>query len=158
MEVRGLSWLIGYDHLAGHRYKVVLDTNVVIAAARSRAGASAELLRQLVSDAYDIAVSAPLVFEYEEVLVRECVPAFMSLDDVDQLIRFVCHVGEKHQPSGGLRPAIVDADDEFLIELAVAARIDYLVTHNSSHFSEARKLGVNVITPGGFLKSLRANI
>src|SRR5438552_18572751 len=102
--------------------KVVLDTNVIVAALRSSRGASAELLLQRVGGAYLIAVSAALAFDYEEVMVKDLVPGFLSREDADQLIRFFCDVGDKHAPAP-LRPVLQDPDDDFLLELAVAARV-----------------------------------
>ena len=104
-----------------------------------------------------IAISASLVFEYEEVLVRETVPRLLTLGDVDQLIRFVCDIGEKYDPGVSLRPALRDADDDFLLELAVAARVEYVVTHNVRDFAGAAAHGVKAITPGQFLRVLKGN-
>ena len=57
--------------------RVILDTNVLVVAIRSRRGASAELLELLAGGEYAIALSAPLALEYEEVLVRDLVPTFV---------------------------------------------------------------------------------
>ncbi len=135
--------------------RVILDTNVVVAAIRSRHGASAALLRLLSGGEFSIAISAPLVFEYEEVLVRELVPAFVSLEGVDQLIRLVCMVGEKHEPERKFRPALPDPDDDFIVELAAAAGIEYIVTHNVQDFRNSGLSGINAITPSRFLHLLK---
>ena len=49
---------------------VVLDTNVLEAAFRSRRGASFAVLSLVGTGCFEIAVSVPLVLEYEEVLLR----------------------------------------------------------------------------------------
>ena len=130
--------------------RVILDTNVIVAAVRSRSGASAKLLEVLPSGAYSIALSAPLVLEYEEVMLRELVPAFASLSDVDTVVRFLCEVCEKYNPGRGVGP--IDPDDDFIVELAVEARVDYVVTHNTRHMAAP---GINAITPGRFLELLQ---
>lgn len=129
--------------------RVILDTNVVVAAVRSRSGASAKLLELLPSGAYSIALSAPLVLEYEEVMVRELVPAFASLVDVDMVIRFLCEVCEKYNPGRRIAPSTIDPDDDFILELAVEARVDYIVTHNTRHIAGP---GIQGVTPGRFLE------
>ena len=47
--------------------RIVLDTNVLIAGLRSRRGAAFRLLTFTGSGHFDIAVSVPLVLEYEAV-------------------------------------------------------------------------------------------
>ena len=67
--------------------QVVIDTNVLVAAARSRAGASFELLRLF--DAGDVRwqwnISTALLLEYESVLKREQHRQGHSLAVVDKL-------------------------------------------------------------------------
>ena len=48
----------------------VLDTNVLVAAVRSPAGASAELLRRVLTRQVPMLCSVPLFIEYEDVLMR----------------------------------------------------------------------------------------
>ena len=134
---------------------VVLDTNVVAAAIRSRSGASFELLRRLVLGEFGIAISAAMVFEYEEVIVRDLVPAFMSLAETDELIRFLCEIGQKFDPRSALRPTLPDADDDFVLELAVAANVRYVATHNVADFARAAAFGIEAIRPADLLKLLR---
>jgi predicted nucleic acid-binding protein len=50
--------------------RVVLDSNVLVAGLRSRNGASYQLLRWLRAEKFEIALSVPLAFEYEAVLVE----------------------------------------------------------------------------------------
>jgi len=50
--------------------KIVIDTNVLVAALRSRSGRSFELLMQLDQGRYQPVVTVPLVMEYEDVLLR----------------------------------------------------------------------------------------
>jgi len=50
--------------------KVVLDTCVLVAAARSRRGASHALLSRLPDARFQPVVSVPLFFEYRAVLLR----------------------------------------------------------------------------------------
>ena len=50
--------------------KIVIDTNVLVAALRSRRDASFKLVSVLPSDEFSIAISVPLVLEYEDALKR----------------------------------------------------------------------------------------
>lgn len=50
--------------------RVVLDTSVLVAAARSRRGASSALLLRLLDGTFVPAISVPLFVEYEATLLR----------------------------------------------------------------------------------------
>lgn len=52
---------------------------------------------------------------------------------------------------------LVDSDDDIVLELAVAAQVDYLVTHNVQDFLPcSSEFGLRVATPGEFLRVFRA--
>lgn len=66
--------------------RVVIDTNVLIAAFRSKRGAANHLLMTLEDKRFEIAVSPSLIFEYEDVLKRPEMSEFISHKDVDDAI------------------------------------------------------------------------
>ena len=68
--------------------KVVLDTDVVLAAVLSERGASRQLLLRIVDGLLPAAISVPLILEYEAVLKRpeHRRASGMSLDDVDIIL------------------------------------------------------------------------
>jgi predicted nucleic acid-binding protein len=48
-----------------------------------------------------------------------------------------------------------DPDDDLFLELAVAARCAYIVTHNIRDFRGAKKWGVAAVTPSDFLRKIK---
>jgi len=62
-----------------------MDTNVLVAAFRSRHGASFEIFRRLRLGEWTTVVSNHLLFEYEEILKREAPELGLSLEEVDEL-------------------------------------------------------------------------
>ena len=64
-------------------YQIVVDTNVWIAALRSKRGASHTLLSLIDSGKYAANISVPLVLEYEEAPGRSMVAAGLTAQDVD---------------------------------------------------------------------------
>jgi predicted nucleic acid-binding protein len=50
------------------------------------------------------------------------------------------------------RPALPDPDDDLLLELAVAAGCQYIVTHNVADFRGTERWGVAAVSPSQFLK------
>ena len=134
---------------------VVLDTNVLVSAIRSRRGASFELLSRLGGGEFDIAVSVSLVLEYESVLLRHVPSSPMSEQDVHALVDYMCDVATWQEIFFLWRPYLRDSNDDLILELAVAAGCDAVVTHNVRDFDGAERFGVKVMTPAVFLQKLR---
>lgn len=130
---------------------IVIDTNVVIAALRSKRGASSKLLSLIGTQKYEIHDSVPLVLEYEDVIQRQREEVGLSQSDVSALIDSLCALAHHHEIFFLWRPTLSDANDELILELAVSARCDYIVTHNLTDFKGVDKFGIKVVTPGMFL-------
>jgi predicted nucleic acid-binding protein len=129
-----------------------LDTNVVVAGLRSNRGASFRLLAEVGRGAVEIALSVPLVLEYEEVLGRSAVEMGLTPEDVEAILDFFCSVGHLQRVFYLWRPLLPDPNDDMILEVAVAARCSALVTHNRRHFAGAERLGVKVVAPIEFLR------
>jgi predicted nucleic acid-binding protein len=66
------------------------------------------------------------------------------------------NVGIKHNEVNIFwRPCLSDPDDEMILELAVHARADYIVTHNIKDFKKIKGFRVKAITPREFLRILQ---
>ena len=132
--------------------RVVLDTSVLVAAARSRRGASHALLSGLPDDRFQPVVSVPVFVEYRAVLLRPenllQRPASRAEGFLDSLLA-ASHLQEIFFL---WRPALPDPDDDLILELAVAAGCRYIVTHNLRDFRGTEKWGIATVTPSGFLK------
>jgi putative PIN family toxin of toxin-antitoxin system len=135
--------------------RVVLDTSVLVAAIRSRRGASFEIVSRLGTGTFETAVSVSLVFEYEDALLRHLSASPLDEADVRDLVDYVCEVAVRQEIFFLWRPFLRDPGDDMVLELAVAARCEAIVTHNLRDFSGAQKFGVRVVAPGKFLQELR---
>jgi predicted nucleic acid-binding protein len=133
---------------------VVLDSNVVVAGLRSRRGASFEVLRLLRAGRFRIAISVPLVLEYESVLVRHAAELGLTRDEAVGLVDFLCDVGTRTAVHFLWRPTLSDPGDEFILELAVTAGCEGIVTHNVGDFAGARPFQVWIATPRDFLRRI----
>ncbi len=131
---------------------IVIDTNVVIAALRSKKGASFKLLSLVGTKRFKTHDSVALVLEYEDVIQRYRVELGLSQDDVSDLVDSLCALAKHHNIYFLWRPSLPDANDELILELAVSAQCDYIVTHNLSDFKGVEKFGVKAVTPGAFLR------
>jgi len=131
---------------------IVIDTNVVIAALRSKKGASYKLLSLVGTKRFKTHDSVALVLEYEDIIQRYRVELGLSQDDVSDLVDSLCALAKHHKIYFLWRPSLPDANDELILELAVSAQCDYIVTHNLSDFKGVEKFGVKAVTPGAFLR------
>lgn len=137
--------------------RVVLDTDVIVAATRSDRGAAFQWLLAGLERRVTLLLSVPLCLEYEAVLTREAglAAAGATAADMARLLDAVVAVAEPVEVSFLWRPVLRDPDDEMVLEAAVNGRADWLLTFNVADFAGAALLGVDVATPGAALPSLR---
>ena len=133
---------------------VVLDTNVIVAALRSKKGASNKLLSLVGTGKFEIHDSVALILEYEEVLQRQRTELGLSEDVVSSFIDSLCSLAHHHNIYFQWRPFLTDVDDELVLELAVTATCEYIVTHNVRDFKGSEQFGIRAITPKEFLQIL----
>ena len=136
-------------------YQVVLDTNVLVAAARSQRGASYALLQMIPKRAWQLNLSSALLLEYESKLKIEAGRQSRPITVVDRFLDFLAAISKRRQVYFLLRPFLRDPGDEFIMELAVASRAQFIVTHNVRDFAGAAEYGIRVIRPHEMLLILR---
>lgn len=139
----------------------VLDTNVLVAAVRSPAGASAELLRRVLQQRVPVLCSVPLFLEYEDVLSRpeHLAAAGAQLRDVHNLLDVLAGVAVPVTIQFLWRPQLRDPKDDMVLELAVnglgQGRPVTLITFNQRDFlPQASAFGIAVIGPAQFFQGV----
>jgi putative PIN family toxin of toxin-antitoxin system len=156
-DVRHTGGPAAVDSVAGIVYdtamvpRVVIDTSVFISALRSRRGASYRLLMLIGGKQFEIALSVPLVVEYEDAAKRMPDATGLEPGEVDDVIDYLCSVAHLQEIHFLWRPALRDARDDHVLELAVEAGCRIIVTHNMKDFVEAERFGIEAVTPGEFL-------
>ncbi len=134
--------------------QAVVDTNVVLSALRSNRGASYRLLQLVGDPRWCMNVSVALVLEYEAVARREAIPLHATVAEADAFVDYLCVASVHRAIYFTWRPQLPDPDDEFILELAVAAAADYIITFNRADFHGAQRFGINVVEPREFLRIL----
>lgn len=133
-------------------HQIVVDTNVFVTALRSQFGASYKLLSLLDTDIYKLNLSVPLVLEYEEVAKRMIGEIALSEKEVDDILDFVISKANHWQIFYLWRPQLKDPSDDMVLELAVTAACDYIITYNLRDFKGSESFGIKAITPKVFLE------
>jgi putative PIN family toxin of toxin-antitoxin system len=139
--------------------RLVLDTDVLVAATRSRSGASWQLVDRALTREFTLLLSVPLVLQYESVLSREEHKRVHNLTatQLDEVINSLVRVAEPVQIRFLWRPLLSDPRDDMVLETAVNGRADLLVTFNQKDFLAAgRVFAHETARPSEALGRLRA--
>lgn len=134
---------------------IVLDTNVIVSGIL-RPFSKASLILTLVADgAVQVAYDLRLLSEYRDVLTRpkfnfpeENVEAFLTQVEQEGFLVSVKPLGI-HLP---------DPNDEPFLEVAVAGKVEAIVTGNKRHFPKKEYQGVRILSPAEFLEAVRGKI
>ncbi|MGQ0675331.1 MAG: putative toxin-antitoxin system toxin component, PIN family [Rhodospirillales bacterium] len=138
--------------------RLVLDTDVVVAAMRSPTGASAALLMAATARRTTLVMSVPLVVEYESVcrLAEHRLAAGLNERQVDVFLDGLAAIAEPVEAHFLWRPRLRDPGDEMVLEAAVNGRANAIVTFNTRDFGTAPlEFGVAVWKPSQALKRIK---
>jgi putative PIN family toxin of toxin-antitoxin system len=139
--------------------RLVLDTDVVVAALRSDRGASRQLLLAAFDGRIEMLVSVPLVLEYEAVITRpQLLKAVgMTIVEAESVLDAILATAVPVEMRFLWRPQLKDPSDEMVLETAVNGSADYLATFNLRHLREAAALfGIKATVPGQVLRKIRS--
>ena len=128
--------------------RVVFDTNVLVAAARSKRGASHAALSRLPDPRFQPVISVPLFVEYRALLLRPENLLHRPASQAEGFLDFLLSASHLQEIFFLWRPALPDPDDDLILELAVAGSCRYIITHNLRHFRGVEKWGIAAVTPG----------
>jgi predicted nucleic acid-binding protein len=133
--------------------RVVLDTSVLVAAARSRLGASFAIVSAIPSPKFQVCLSVSLYAEWQDAMTRsQHLPPDTTPEHASRFLRYLATQAWLQDIFYLWRPFLADPDDDMILELAFAAGCRYIITHNVRDFAGCEQLGVSAITPGKFLK------
>jgi putative PIN family toxin of toxin-antitoxin system len=135
--------------------RIIMDTNVLYAGLYSATGKSHQLLQALSEGRLRIALSTPLLFEYEDVLKRNQAALNLSDSEIEVVLDNLCAAADFQRIYFLWRPCLTDAKDDMVLELAVAAQARRIVTFNIHDFRPAAMFGIEVVTPKAMLELLQ---
>jgi putative PIN family toxin of toxin-antitoxin system len=135
-------------------FQIVLDTNVIVSALRSKRGASYRLLTFLGGSRFQINISVPLILEYEKAAKGIIRRRGLSARDVDDILDYMCTVARHRKIFYLWRPFLTDPKDDMVLELAIASRCKFIVTYNKRDFRGSEEFGIETLTPKEFLDKI----
>jgi putative PIN family toxin of toxin-antitoxin system len=134
------------------RFQIVVDTNVFVSALRSQFGASYKLFSLIDKELYELQLSVPLTLEYEAAAKRMIGEILLSEKEIDDILDFVISKSKCWQIYYLWRPQLKDPGDDMILELAVTANCNTILTYNVNDFKGIEKFGIQAITPKEFLE------
>lgn len=134
--------------------QIVIDTNILVAGLRSRRGYAFQLLERVGKGYFEINLSVPLVLEYESILHRELPPIGINPELIDAVIDYHCAVATHHEIFFLWRPFLRDPKDDMVLELAVKAQSQFIVTFNKRDFGGVEQFGITALTPQAFFTTI----
>jgi putative PIN family toxin of toxin-antitoxin system len=133
--------------------KIVMDTNVLVSGLLNPFGPTGGIMRMVSSAELILCQDARILCEYTEVLAR---PRFrFTPQAVSVLLDFINRSGISVAASP-LSFSLPDPDDLPFLEVALAARADYLVMGNRTRFPVLEEPGTDIVAPADFVLAYRA--
>ena len=129
--------------------RIVLDPNVLVSGLLSPHGPPGRIVDLVLAGAVTPVVDDRILAEYREVLGRTRFP--FDARDVAALLARIDAAAE-HVAARPLARLLPDPDDMPFVEVAVAGRVEALVTGNARHYPDVDE--VEVVSPGDWLRRL----
>lgn len=131
--------------------RAVIDTNVFIAALRSSSGASFQIFMAADRGDFEVALSVPLLAEYDDVSARPDIGITIPSASIDAIIGRIAQIAHKQPIYFLWRPILPDPKDDMVLELGIAAGVSHIVTFNCKDFTQAAEFGITINSPSEFL-------
>jgi putative PIN family toxin of toxin-antitoxin system len=138
--------------------RLVIDTDVLVSAFISPAGASRQLLLDALGGKFALLLSTPLLVEYEPVLRRpiHLARARAGEADVTEILDALAGLCVPVVFDYNWRPTGAHADDELVVETAINGHADVVATFNLKDMREAgARFGFQVHRPGPLVQRIR---
>ena len=93
--------------------------------------------------------------EYEDVLNRS--EFGLSPEEIGDVLDYLCSVGNLHDVYSLWRLFLRDPRGDMVLELAVTAGCEYIITFNERDFRGIETCHVKAVRPNEFLKNIKEN-
>jgi putative PIN family toxin of toxin-antitoxin system len=140
--------------------KLVIDTNILVAATRNRYGPSFALMQCVRQKQVKMVCSPALFLEYEDVLKRpeQLLASGLSGSDIDAILHGLAATIEPVLTHYQWRPQLRDPADEMVLEAAANAQAHAIVTYNLRDFGPAKLFGIPVLNPEQIFQHFRLTV
>jgi putative PIN family toxin of toxin-antitoxin system len=132
--------------------KLVIDTNIIVSGLLTPFGNSAEILRLFANDKLTIHYDSRILTEYDKVLNR---PKFnFDKGKISTILKEI-ELSGKLVVGIPLKESLPDPDDNMFLEVALAGKVECIVTGNLNHFPQNSCFGIPIFSPSEFVNYYR---
>jgi putative PIN family toxin of toxin-antitoxin system len=132
--------------------KAVYDTNIIVSAVLHKDRLPTSLLSLALEGKVRLFVSEELLREYDGVLKR---PEFKPVEkEVENLMKLIREKAVKVKSTKKVTKIKKDLADNRVLEFALEARVDFIVTGNKKHFPFEKCHRAKVVNPQEFVTYL----
>jgi len=130
--------------------RVVLDTNVLLSALAFPGSKPDLVLQRVRRGEVALFLSSFILAELERILRDKF---RFTTRQTDERVAVIRRMATLVEPTERIALVVAKDDDNRLLECAVAARADYLVTGDKEHLLPLRSIGATqIVTPAAFLE------
>jgi len=130
--------------------RVVLDTNVLLSALAFPGSKPDQVLQRVRRGEVALVLSAFILAELERILRDKF---RFTTRQTDERVAVIRRMATLVEPTERIALVVAKDDDNRILECAVAARADYLVTGDKEHLLPLRSIGATqIVTPAAFLE------
>jgi putative PIN family toxin of toxin-antitoxin system len=140
--------------------RLVIDTNILVAATRNRHGPSYALMQIIRLGQVKMCCRPALFLQYEEVLKRsgQLTASGLLASDIDAILNELAGIIEPVTTHYQWRPQLRDPADEMVLEAAANAAAQAIVTYNLRDFGPAKHFGIAVLNPEQTFQQFRLSV
>ncbi len=130
--------------------RVVLDTNVLLSALAFPGSKPDQVLQRVRRGEVALFLSAFILAELERILRDKF---RFTTRQTDERVAVIRRMATLVEPTERIALVVAKDDDNRILECAVAARADFLVTGDKEHLLPLRSIGATqIVTPAAFLE------
>ena len=135
--------------------RVVLDANVVVSSVLIQLGNPAIILKMLISGEIQNSTTPEIIDEIKDVLERPRISKRINPLDQEFILHAFEEFSEKINPGITFAEVKDDPDDNKILECAVAAAAEYIIS-GDNHLLKLREFrGIKIVNPAEFVAFLR---
>ena len=135
--------------------RVVLDANVVVSSVLIQVGNPAIILKMLISGEIQNSTTPEIIDEIKDVLERPRISKRINPLEQEFILHAFEEFSEKINPGITFAEVKDDPDDNKILECAVAAAAEYIIS-GDNHLLKLREFrGIKIVNPAEFVAFLR---
>jgi len=135
--------------------RVVLDANVVVSSVLIQLGNPAIILKMLISGEIQNSTTPEIIDEIKDVLERPRISKRINPLEQEFILHAFEEFSEKINPGITFTEVKDDPDDNKILECAVAAAAEYIIS-GDNHLLKLREFrGIKIVNPAEFVAFLR---